>query len=294
MFPASFAYFAPTSLDEVIALLQEHGDAAKILAGGHSLIPLMKLRLAEPGVLIDIGRIAALRGVRRQDGRVVIGALTTYNAIDTSDRLTGLEALREAARAIGDIQVRNRGTIGGSLAHADPGADLPAAMLAYDAEIALKGPQGERTVAAEDFFQGLLTTALAEDELLTEVRFKPVNGRSGAAYLKFPNPASGYAIVGVAAVLTLDEDGAVAEARVGITGAGEQAVRARDVEAALRDKRPDRATIAAAAEFAAEGIDPLDDIHASAEYRAALARVYTKRALTAAWERAQIATDSRV
>jgi len=286
MIPASFEYFAPSSVEDAIALLQEHGDVAKILAGGHSLIPVMKLRLAEPGVLIDIGNIDALRGIRRNNGNVAIGALTTYSAIGSAAELAGIDALREAAEAVGDVQVRNRGTIGGSLAHADPGADLPAAVLALDAEIALTGPSGERTVRADDFFQGLFTSDVGEDEVLTEVRVAQTPSRTGTAYVKFPNPASGYAVVGVAARVTLADDGTVADVRVGITGAGDHAVRASGVEAALRGQSLTDASIAAAAAHAAEDIDPLGDIHASAEYRAELARVFTKRALQAARQRA--------
>ena len=286
MIPGSFEYFAPTTIDEAIALLQEHGDEAKVLAGGHSLIPLMKLRLAEPGVIVDISRIDELRGVRQRDGGVAIGALTTHTVVSSDTSLAELDALREAARSIGDVQVRNRGTLGGSLAHGDPGADLPAAALALDAEIALRGPQGERTVRADDFFVGLLTTDLAEDELLTEVRINRPPERTGSAYVKFPNPASGYAVVGVAARVTLGADGTVSDARIGITGAGDRPVRATAVEEALRGRPLTAETIAEAARQAAEGIDPLDDIHASAEYRAELARVYTRRALERAMQRA--------
>lgn len=286
MYPANFEYFAPTSVEEAIKLLQEHGDEAKILAGGHSLIPLLKLRLTEPGVLIDIGRIGALRGVRRENGGVAVGALTTYAQLAGSGDLRGLDVLKEAALAVGDVQVRNRGTIGGSLAHADPGADLPAAALVCDAEMVVRGPEGERTVQAEDFFLGMLTSDVGETEVLTEVRLKAGAGRSGSAYVKFPNPASGYAVVGVAARLTLGDDGSVSDVRVAVTGAGEKAVRATSVEQALRSKQPDAATIEAASKGAADGIDCLDDIHASAAYRAELVRVYTRRALTKAAERA--------
>lgn len=286
MIPASFEYFSPSSVEDAIALLQEHGDQAKILAGGHSLIPLMKLRLSEPGVLVDIGGIRELAGIRRENGSVAIGSLTTYTAIGGADDLRGVDALTEAALAVGDVQVRNRGTIGGSLAHADPGADLPAAILALDAEIALKGPGGERTVRADDFFQGFFTSDVGESEILTEIRLAQAPARTGTAYAKFPNPASGYAVVGVAARLSLNDDGTVADARVAITGAGDHAVRATAVEDALRGQQLSDETIAAASSSAAEGIDPLDDIHASAEYRAELARVYTRRALTKARERA--------
>jgi carbon-monoxide dehydrogenase medium subunit len=286
MIPAGFEYFAPTSMDDAIALLQEHGEEAKLLAGGHSLIPLMKLRLTEPGVIVDIGGIGELRGIRRGNGSVAVGALTTYTTLAESSDLSGCDALVEAALSVGDAQVRNRGTIGGSLAHADPGADLPAAVLALGAEIALRGPEGERTVNADDFFQGLFTSDVGESELLTEVRVRPAGDRTGTAYVKFPNPASGYAVVGVAASLTLNADGTVADARVAITGAGDHAVRATAVEDALRGQQPTDDAIASAASHAAEGIDPLDDIHASAEYRAELARVYTRRALVKARERA--------
>ncbi len=286
MIPANFEYFAPTSVDDAIALLQEHGDDAKILAGGHSLIPLMKLRLAEPGVLIDIGGIRELTGVRRANGSVAIGALTTYTAIGGAGELDGLDALVEAAKAVGDVQVRNRGTIGGSLAHADPGADMPAAVLALDAEIALRGPGGVRTVRADDFFQGFFTTDVGDGEVLTEIRVAPGPARTGTAYVKFPNPASGYAVVGVAARLTLSSGGTVEDIRVAITGASDHAVRATSVEDALRGQSLTDDLIRSAAANAADAIDPLDDIHASAEYRAELTRVYTRRALIKAQERA--------
>jgi carbon-monoxide dehydrogenase medium subunit len=287
MIPANFEYFAPSSIDDAIALLQEHGEDAKILAGGHSLIPLMKLRLSEPGVLIDIGGIGELRGIHQRNGGVAIGALTTYTAAGAAAELAGHEALREAARAVGDVQVRNRGTIGGSIAHADPGADMPAAVLALDAEIALKGPSGERTVPADDFFQGFFTSDVGEGEVLTEIRLARAAPRTGTAYVKFPNPASGYAIVGIAAKLSLNEDGTVADARVAVTGTGDHAVRATAVEDALRGQQPTDEAIAAAAAQAAEGIDPLSDIHASAEYRADLTRVFARRALQSARDRAR-------
>jgi carbon-monoxide dehydrogenase medium subunit len=286
MIPASFEYVAPASIDDALALLQQHGEDAKILAGGHSLIPLMKLRLTEPGVLIDIGGIRELDGIRRRNGGIAIGALTTYTTIGGAGELDGLDALTEAARAVGDVQVRNRGTIGGSLAHSDPGADLPAAVLALDAEIALRGPGGERTVRADDFFQGLFTTDVGDGEVLTEVRVASSPARTGSAYVKFPNPASGYAVVGVAARLTLTAEGAVEDVRIAITGAGDHAVRATSVEDALRGQSLTDDLIQSASASAAEGIDTLDDIHASADYRAELVRVFTRRALMKARERA--------
>lgn len=281
MIPAEFEYVAATSVDDAIALLQQHGDAAKLLAGGHSLIPLMKLRLTEPGVLIDLGGIEALRGVRRENGTVAIGALTTYTSIVEATEVAGLDALREAAAAVGDVQVRNRGTLGGSLAHADPGADMPAAVLALDATIVLRGPNGERMVPAGDFFHGLFTSDLAEDELLTEVRFAATPARTASTYLKFANPASGYAIVGVAVSVTLADNDTVQDCRVAVTGAGDHAVRALAVEDALRGGSLTDDAVIAAAQHAATDIEPLDDIHASAPYRTELTRVFTRRALQA-------------
>lgn len=288
MIPASFDYVAPASLGEAITLLQQHNGEAKLLAGGHSLIPVMKLRLSEPGVLIDLGNLIELRGISRENGSVVIGALTTHAAAGSAPELAGIHVLGETARSIGDVQVRNRGTLGGSVAHADPAADWPAAMLALDAEFVVQGPSGERTVPATDFFAGFFTTDLGDDEVLTQIRIAQPAGRTGSAYAKFPNPASGYAIVGVAAVLTLNPDGTVADARIGITGAGDHAVRATTVEDALRGKQLTDDLIAEAAARVMDGIDAMDDIHASAEYRAELARVYTRRALTQARDRAQI------
>lgn len=287
MFPTQFDYKAASSVEEAVALLQEHGDEAKILAGGHSLLPMMKLRLATPGVLIDIGRIGALAGVH-VNGGVRIGALTTYTAVmDDGALATACPLLPEVAAQVGDMQVRNRGTIGGSVAHADPAADMPAAMLALDATFTVQGPNGERTIAASDFFQGLFTTDLQPDEVLTGLSVPTTAGRTGMAYEKFRNPASGYAIVGVAAVVTLDDGGQLGDVRVAITGAGAQPIRASAVEGALRGQAADEAAIRSASEQAAEGLDLMGDIHASEEYRAHLTRVYTRRALMRAVQRAQ-------
>jgi aerobic carbon-monoxide dehydrogenase medium subunit len=286
--PAAFEYHRAGSVQEAIALLQGFGEGAKLLAGGHSLLPVMKLRLAEPRHLIDIGRVGELRGVRDDGDRVRIGALTTHHEIETDPILRRrCPLLPETAATIGDRQVRNRGTIGGALAHADAAADEPAAILALDADLVAQGPNGERTIAATDFFVDFLTTALAPDEVLTEVRVPAAAPRTGAGYQKLANQASGYAIVGVAAVVTLDVDGRCASARVGITGAAATARRATDVEEALRGAALDEATIRAASALAAEGLDPLDDLHASAEYRLQVTRGLTRRALLAAAERAR-------
>lgn len=276
MHPAPFDYVRASSLAEAIALLARHGDDAKILAGGHSLIPAMKLRLARPSVVIDIGGVADLAYVR-EGAPIAIGAMTTHRAIEASPLLNErCPLLPQVASQIGDVQVRNRGTIGGSLAHADPAADWPAAMLALDAEIVLAGPSGTRTVKAADFFTGVMQTAIGPGEILCEMRV-PATGR-GVAYVKTEQKASGFALCGVAAVV----DAKAQAARIGITGVGATAYRASAVEQVLAGRPINAGAIASAATRAAEGVDPLSDIHATAEFRANLARVNTARALTSA------------
>jgi carbon-monoxide dehydrogenase medium subunit len=279
MFPAKFEYHAPTSLDEAIKLLKEGDGDVKVIAGGHSLLPLMKLRLAQPKALVDINKIQGLKGVRVEGDTVVIGALTTYAELERSEELKRrLPIVAECAEVIGDLQVRNMGTIGGSLAHADPAGDMPAVILALDAELVVRGPNGERRVPAGEFFVGMLTSALEPDEILTEIRLKVPAGQAGSAYLKFDHPASHYALCGVAAVVTRD-GGNISDARVAVTGVGPVAYRASGVEEALKGKAANAETFASAAEKAADGQDPLSDLHASAEYRAHLARVFARRAL---------------
>src|SRR5215212_2419923 len=214
MNPAEFAYQRAGSVEEAIALLQEHGESAKLIAGGHSLLPIMKLRLAEPETLVDIGRIAELRGVRRADGEIAIGALSTHHQIATDAQIrSAVPLLADTAARVGDRQVRNRGTIGGALAHADAAADYPAAILALEASIVARGPHGERSIPAREFFVDFLTTALQPDEVLTEVRVPvPAEGH-GWSYQKLANQASGYAIVGVGVIVTMDGDGACADIR---------------------------------------------------------------------------------
>jgi carbon-monoxide dehydrogenase medium subunit len=293
MIPSAFEYMAPTSLQEALTLLSTHKDEAKVLAGGHSLLPMMKLRLAAPAYLIDLGRLPNLAYIRESDGRIQIGPLTTHFMVESSELLRQrLTALPEAAGMIGDVQVRNRGTIGGSLAHADPAGDLPAVMQMAGAQFKLISPGGERTVPSEQFFVDLLTTALAPDELLTEIQLEVSPARTGTAYMKVFQKASGFAIVGVAARVTLAADGRTGQTvRVGITGVAATAFRAKGVEQALEGKAIDEAAITAAAEHASAGVDALSDLHASGEYRLALARVYTKRALLRALTRAQGGTS---
>jgi aerobic carbon-monoxide dehydrogenase medium subunit len=281
--PTSFDYARATSLDDAIAKLGA-GDGAKLLAGGHSLIPLMKLRLSEPTTLIDIARIPGLSGIKEKDGKIEIGAATTHHAVAASALLRDkCPALAETAETIGDPQVRNRGTIGGSLAHADPAADYPAILVALDAEIHIKGKGGWRAVKASDFFQGLFTVDLQPEEIIAGVQVKP---QKAAAYAKLHQRASHFAIVGVAASLDVS-GGKVSAARVGLTGASTHAMRLANVEAALAGKALSDDTIAAAAAVAGDGIDDLNsDIHASADYRRAMIKVFTKRALEAAAARA--------
>jgi aerobic carbon-monoxide dehydrogenase medium subunit len=278
MYPAQFEYVAPATLDEAIKLLAESGGEAKILAGGHSLLPAMKLRLAQPGTLIDLRKIPDLNEIRVDGDGVTIGAMVTHAQIARSPEIQrALPLLAHAASVVGDLQVRNRGTLGGSLAHSDPAGDPPAVFLACGGSVVARGPNGERTISADDFFVDILTTSLAEDEIITAVKFPSLPARTGTAYRKFDHPASHYAMTGVAAVVTLGDDGKVERARVGVTGVGVKAYRATGVEEAIVGKGAEG--VAEAAAKAADGIDCNDDIHASAEYRAHLATVFARRAL---------------
>ena len=279
MIASSFEYFAPTSVDEALSLLSEHGEDAKILAGGHSLIPAMKLRLAEPAVLIDIQRVEGLKGISESDGKLVIGALATHHELESSDLVNRtVPILAQTAGEIGDVQVRNKGTIGGSLSHADPAADWPATILALDADLKIVGSGGERVVKATDFFEELYTTALEADEILTEIHVAVPAENTTGTYLKLHQVASGFALTGVAAILT--KSGDVCEnIAVGVTGVSDVPYRASEVESALAGRALTADNIAAAAERAADGVDILEDIHASEEYRSNLAKVYTRRAI---------------
>ncbi len=281
MIPAPFEYHAPKTLEEALRLVQRHGDEAKLLAGGHSLLPLMKLRLAAPRYIIDIGRLRGMSYIREENSRIEIGALTTHADIEQSALLKGrCNVLAETAAQIGDAQVRNRGTIGGSLAHADPAADYPAAILALDAEMIAASTSGARTIPARDFFVDMLTTQLRPGEILTQVRIAPRAPRSGAAYEKLHQPASGFAIVGVAARLLLDKSGKIQQAAVGVTGLGPKAFRAQAVERVLAGKAPSPKLFAEASRHAAEGVEVLSDLHASRGVSPRNGRrVYPRRAL---------------
>ena len=288
MFPGQFDYHRAGSVKDALALIKQFGDEAKLLSGGHSLLPMMKLRLAQPAHLVDIGRIGELRTIAEQGGKIVIGAACTHDEISRNEIVRGkLGLFAECAAAIADVQVRNRGTIGGSLSHADPAADYPAGALALEAELRLESESGARTIKAEDFFVDIMTTAARPDEILTQAAFAPIPAGAGYIYIKHRQPASGFAMVGVAALATLDRRGNFDRVRVGITGLAAKAFRAKAVESALAGKAPDPSAIAAAAEHAADGVDALADIHAAADFRAELARVYTRRALATAASRAK-------
>ncbi|MFQ5771228.1 MAG: FAD binding domain-containing protein [bacterium] len=288
MIPNNFEYVRAQSVQEALAFLSQYGDDSKLLAGGHSLIPAMKLRLNAPSKLIDITRIRELNDIRKSDATIQIGALATHRTVESSDVIkNNCTVLAETAGKIGDPQVRNRGTIGGSLAHADPAADYPALLLALDADIEIAAQSGNRTVGADKFFTGFFETELKSDEIITQVRFPVLSKGTGAAYEKFPHPASRFAVVGVAAMLTVDSNGICTTARVGVTGAAESAFRAVDVENALIGKPLDEKAITNTTAKVADPANLLSDLIASAEYRAHLCSVLAKRALMTAMERAK-------
>lgn len=283
MYPPKFDYYRASSVDEAIALRKEHGG--KFLAGGHSLIPVMNLRLADPGALIDIGRLDSLKGISADGGSVNIGSLTTHAMIAASSDVPA--AMAEAAGMIGDPQVRNRGTIGGNVSHADPASDWPTVLTALGAQFHIAGSGGSKTVEAADFFTGLFETALGEDELLTAVTVPAEGAGTGSAYAKLFNPASRYAMVGVAASVTV-ENGTCTAASVAVGGLTSHAMACPSVAAALVGKSLDADTIAAAAAAVANdlGDDVMGDMHASADYRRSMAPVFVKRALMKAADRA--------
>ena len=285
MIAAQFDYVRAHTLDEALSLLSRNEDA-KILAGGHSLIPAMKLRLAQPPLLIDLGRIKDLSYIREEGGQARIGAMTTHYEIESSDLLKKIcPLLPECASHIGDVQVRNKGTIGGSLAHSDPAGDWPAAIIALNADLIATSKSGDRAIKADDFFVDLLTTALQPGEILCEIRVNKSNGRSGHAYVKMPHPASGFAVVGVAANLSFNGGTECKSASIGITGVSSKAYRPAAVEGALAGTNLDDASIANAAAHATDGVDVNGDVFASEEYRRHLAQVYTRRAIAAACKR---------
>jgi len=280
VYPSQFEYHKPSSLQEAIALLASDPES-KILAGGHSLIPAMKLRLANPGSLVDISGIAGLNGIS-VNGGATIGAMTTYRELlDNVDLKGPFPVIAETANVVGDPAVRNRGTIGGSMAHSDPSADYTAVLLALGASVTAVGSNGERTISLDDLFVDLFTTSLETDEILTSISIPAAAAGSGQAYEKHAHPASGYAVVGVAAVLTVS-GGTITAARVAVTGAIAKATRATATEAALIGKAATAENIAAAAALAADGLDLNGDTYASADYRGHLVKVLAKRAITRA------------
>jgi aerobic carbon-monoxide dehydrogenase medium subunit len=287
MFPASFGYIAAHSVEEALQLLTKHGEDAKLLAGGHSLIPAMKLRLSSPRTLIDLGTVPGLRGVRTDGNTLAIGALTVHADVASAELVQKhLPGLADAASVIGDVQVRNRGTIGGSIAHADPGADFPVILTALNASFVLQSTSGSRTVAADDFFIDFYTTAMAANEVLTEIRVPLPTAGSGTAYVKLPHPASGYVVVSAGVLITRQASGSCALARVVLGGLGSGPLRAVATETELQGKPLTPEVIAAAAAKAAEETDPEGDTYASAEYKRHVAIVYARRAIEAAVKRA--------
>lgn len=282
MIPPAFAYHAPRTLPEAINLLSSLGEDAKLLAGGHSLLPMMKLRFAQPGTLIDINRIPELRGIREEGGMIRIGAMTTENELIDSKLLQQkVPLLGEAAQLIADPQVRNRGTIGGDIAHGDPGNDHPALSLALDATFVLQGPNGERKVKAAEFFRGTYMTALAENEILTAILVAPFAAGTGYAYTKLKRKTGDWATAGAAVILNMS-GGKLTQARIALTNVAPTALRATAAEQALIGKAPDLAALNAAAEAARAICDPAEDLRGDAEYKTAMAGEMVKRAIRTA------------
>jgi aerobic carbon-monoxide dehydrogenase medium subunit len=282
MIPASFDYARPSSVSEAVSALSEAGEDAKVLAGGQSLIPVLRLRLAYPTVVVDVGRIDEMKGVRDDGDAIVIGAMTTHHDVMHNDLVRQhAPVIAQATATVADPQVRHRGTFGGAIAHADPAGDLGAVALALDCEFSVSGPGGARTIAASDFFQDYLTTALAADEILTSIRVPKLGDGWGSHYEKFNRVAQAWSTVAVAA-LVKRSNGSIAEARIGLTNMGTTPLRASAVESALAGGDASADAIAAAAEHAAEGTNPTSDLSAQADYREHLARVLTKRAVLAA------------
>jgi carbon-monoxide dehydrogenase medium subunit len=281
--PAPFEYRRPTSVREAVDLLHEHGDDAKVLAGGQSLVPLMNFRLSRPAVLIDLNGITELAYLREQDGRLALGAMTRQRTVETSPAVREHVPLLHAAMPwVGHLPIRTRGTIGGSLVHADPAAEIPVVAVALDAELTVVSRRGDRRAAAGDFFQTYLTTDIAPTELLTEIRLPRMPARTSVAFLELARRHGDFAIVAVAVALTLDGAGVIVEARIALGGVGPVPIRARAAEAVLARNRPSKPLVAEAADAAAAATDPPDDIHASAEYRRAMTAVFTRRAIAQA------------
>jgi carbon-monoxide dehydrogenase medium subunit len=288
MIPPSFEYLRPKTIPEAVAMLQQHGDEAKILSGGQSLIPMMKLRLARPGVLIDINRISGLSYVKEEGGYLKIGGLTREAELEASPLVhSRYPILLDTAHVIADPQVRNMATVGGNLAHGDPANDHPATMMALGAQVVSTGPKGERVTPIEDFFVSLFTTALKHDEILTEIRIPVPPARSGGAYFKLERKVGDFATAAVAVQLTLDDKGACQKVGIGLTNVGPTPVKARKAEEFLRGKKLDEANINQAAQLAADESAPSPDLRGPVEYKKGLVKELTKRALTRASERAE-------
>lgn len=286
MKPPRFDYLAPRTLDEALAHLHHHGDQAKILAGGQSLIPMLNFRLAHPGVVVDVNRLIELAYVRQHDGGVAVGALTRQHAVERSELIRArVPVVAEACRFIGHAPIRHRGTFGGNLAHADPASELPAVMVALEAELAVASRTGSRAVPAGQFFTGPLTTALRPDEMLMEIRIPAPPPRTGGAFVEMARRAGDFALVGVAALVTLDGAGTCERVRIALCGVGPTPIRARAAEDALTGQAPTATALAAAADRAAAATSPPSDVHGSAEFRKKLARHFARQALAAAIQR---------
>jgi len=279
MIPRSFELHSPSTISEAISLLKDKKDS-KVLAGGQSLVPLMKLRLVSPANIVDIGGIKGLSYIRKRKGQLLLGSMTIHNDIASSPIINErCEVLSEAARHIGDQQVRNRGTIGGTICHADPAADIPATVLALEAELSTAGPSKPRVIKAKDFFQDLFTTSLRKNELLVEVKVPLLSPRSGGAYVKLERGSGDMATVGVAAIVTLDKAGTFEGVRIGLAGVGSTPIRARKAEDALKGQEPSDSVIEEAGEIAGEASKPSSDTRGSAEYKREMVKVYVRRAI---------------
>jgi aerobic carbon-monoxide dehydrogenase medium subunit len=289
MKPAAFEYFAPQSVEEAVSLLAEHGDDAKIIAGGQSLVPMMAFRLVTPNVLVDLNGVSALEYHRLEGDTLVMGAMTRHHSVEVMPGLRDrCPMLAEAVSMIGHAAIRNRGTVGGSIAHADPSAEWPALALALDGEFQAVGPNGSRTIPAREFFVTYFTNNMMPDEILTEVRLRlPDGGRTGSAFLELARRHGDFAIAGVGALLALDAGGRTADVRITLTGVKETATRSPSAEAKLKDSEPTDEALAAAAEAIDEDIEPLSDLHGSSDYRRHVTKVLARRALARARARAR-------
>lgn len=289
MKPPAFEYVAAGSIEEAVSLLSQHEGDAKVIAGGQSLVPMLNFRLLAPAVLVDVNRIPGLEGVEDHEGGLRIGALTRHHTLETSELVKArFPVLHDAMQFVAHLAIRNRGTIGGSLSHADPAAELPTMAVLLDAEIEAQGPGGPRTIAARDFFESALATTLEEDEIVTEIRLPALPAQTGWAFEEFARRSGDFGIAGVGVTLSLAE-GTVADARIALLGVAQTPMRASAAEALLKDKGRDDELIAAAADAARDAAEPEDDLHGSADYRRHLVGVLTRRALVAAWDRAEAA-----